>query len=120
MTDLSSSQITIRVLSDQDSGRLLRLAERDSASVPTGTVLAAERNGHLIAAVTIGAERPEIVADPFEVTTDAVALLLIRIEQIRGEEFPSRRRIGRLRPPRRARAALAGSPPGGGSHLLRL
>ena len=120
MTDLSTSQITIRVLSEEDAGRLRRLAQRDSTVMPSGTVLGAERNGRLIAAAALEDRGTSIVADPFEVTSDAVALLRIRIAQVQGEGSAPRRRIGRLRAPRRAHAALAGSPPGGGSRLLQL
>jgi hypothetical protein len=122
MTDHSNSQITIRLLGEGDSDQLRRLAERDSAIVPNARMLGAERNGRLIAAVSLTGTEGAIMADPFELTKDAVALLKMRLSQIQGVEIGEGRhpRLGRLRSPRRAHAALAGSPPGGGARLLQL
>jgi hypothetical protein len=123
MTEQLNSQITIRLLGEQDSDQLRRLAERDSAVLPQTQMLGAERNGRLIAAMTLTGSERTLIADPFEVTTDATALLRMRVEQIDGADSDHRdhhhHRLGGLRRPRRAHAALAGSPPGS-SRLLQL
>ncbi len=115
-TDLN--RITIRKLGPADAGSLRRLAERDSAVVPRAEMLGAERDGQLIAAISLDG-RELVLADPFWPSGDAVELLRIRHLQIAGS-LPGRARMPRLRPSRRAQAALAGSPPGGGTRLLRL
>ena len=90
MTDLATNDgITIRLLDESDAGALRRLAERDSSSVPRSAALGAVRGGHLIAAIELEGGGSAI-ADPFQRTADAVALLRIRLGQLRGER---RRRI---------------------------
>ena len=74
-------QLTLRVCGEADEAALLRLAERDSAVVPAGRLLAAETCGRLVAALSI--ETGTVIADPFESTADAVDLLRRRAAQIR-------------------------------------
>jgi hypothetical protein len=73
-----------------------RLAELDEAPPPpAGPVLLAERAGRPIAARPLAGS--ETVADPFEPTADAVALLELRARQLLGGmPQPRRRRILRL------------------------
>lgn len=91
MTDPAATNdgITIRVLDEADAGALRRLAERDSSSVPRSAALGAVRGGRLIAAIELEG-RGNVVADPFQRTADAVALLRVRLGQLRRDR---RRRV---------------------------
>lgn len=103
--------ITIRRTNEGDGAAIRRLAELDSATPPRGDLLAAERGGRMMAAITI--DDGTVIADPFAPTLATVELLRLRLEQLR----PGRSRRQRFRlpfTPRRARGALAGSPPGAG------
>ena len=118
------SDMTIRRLGDVDHEALVRLAQRDSAEVPAGSVLAAVApGGALLAAVSL--ETRELIADPFLPTKHAVAMLRSRAASLTGESV-SRPRGGHRRFQRRRRrpaepgATLAGSPPGAGGRLLYL
>lgn len=75
-------ELSIRYLdaAGSDRGALQHLAGRDSAAVPAGEVLGAERRGRLIAAVSLSTG--EVVADPFIPTTAARALLEHRASQL--------------------------------------
>ena len=72
--------VVIRASSRRDRRRLQRLAQLDSAPEPQGTMLVAERSGHLVAAVPLAGGRP--IADPFEPTADTVRLLELRRAQL--------------------------------------
>jgi hypothetical protein len=74
------TELTLRTCGEADAAALRRLAERDSASVPAGTLLAAEAGGELIAAISLGSGR--VIADPFRHSADAVELLRRRRAQI--------------------------------------
>jgi hypothetical protein len=73
MTTASSSSIVLRRAVSSDAAALSRLAQLDSARLPRGPYLLAERDGALVAAVAV----PSGVAfaDPFTPTADAVELL---------------------------------------------
>lgn len=90
MTDL-----TVRPAVSADHAAIERLAELDSASPPRGSVLVAEADSRMLAALPLGSGRP--IADPFEPTAEAVALLELRAAQLRGRREASRRAIERLR-----------------------
>jgi hypothetical protein len=72
--------VTIRPLSETDSEALRVLAERDSARAPNGSLLGAEKDGRLLAAISTSSG--EVVADPFHRTADLVGLLRIRAGQL--------------------------------------
>src|SRR3954454_2215232 len=74
-------ELVIRSASKDDNGRLERLALLDSAPVPHGAVLVAEREGMLVAAVPVGGGRA--IADPFVPSKDIVSLLKLRANQLR-------------------------------------
>jgi hypothetical protein len=96
-----SERIVLRRAGPQDAEAVARLAELDSAKGPTGSVLVAEVDGRVIAALTIDGE--QAIADPFEWTADLVELLRGRARQLRGEQV----RTPRLRPAlRRLRVAF--------------
>jgi hypothetical protein len=71
--------ISIRVAGDSDHAELVRLAERDSAELPEGTVLVAEVAGAIRAAIAI--DGGATVADPFHHTSELVSLLRARVRQ---------------------------------------
>jgi hypothetical protein len=72
--------ITVRHAVAADQGALDRLAALDSASPPRGPALVAEADSRMLAALPLGAGRP--IADPFEPTAEAVALLEMRAKQL--------------------------------------
>jgi hypothetical protein len=76
--------LTLRICCPADYAALRRLAERDTAAVPTGRLLAAEVDGRLIAAMSL--ETGAVIADPFLPTKDAVEILRRRVRQIRRAE----------------------------------
>jgi hypothetical protein len=117
----STQDLTIRMLNEGDAPALSRLAQRDSAAVPAGELLGAELDGALIAAISVKHPEGRAMADPFVSTEQAVTLLGLRARQLR-DAAHSARGWRRPRRPRiaRARGAIAGSPPGGGSRLLQL
>lgn len=57
-----------------DRTELERLAGRDSSPAPSGEVVAAERDGQMLAAISL--TTGELVADPFQPTADARRLLM--------------------------------------------
>jgi hypothetical protein len=72
--------ITVRRSTSSDESALARLAALDSASPPRGPALVAEADSRMLAALPLGSGRP--IADPFEPTAEAVALLELRSEQM--------------------------------------
>jgi hypothetical protein len=91
--------LTIRLATPEDAGTLRRLAELDSASPLTGSVLLAEREGAPIAAVSL--RRGRVTADPFQHATPAVRLLLLRRYQLMrqgGDVAPARSLLRRVVP----------------------
>ena len=105
--------VTIRSLDASDRPQLERLAELDCSVVPREPLLGAEVEGRLLAAVSLA--DGELIADPFSRTQELRALLELRAAQLRDR---GRRRAAA--PRTRARAGLAGSPPGAGGRLLSL
>jgi hypothetical protein len=82
--------VTVRLAKAADWPALRRVAELDSAILPSAPMLVAERDGRLLAALSLGDRA--VVADPFVPTADVVALLELRARQIARE---ARRRPGR-------------------------
>jgi hypothetical protein len=73
--------LSIWIASDQDRADLARLAQLDSAAVPTGTLLVAAVGDTIRAALAI--ESGTVIADPFHRTAELVSLLRARAEQAR-------------------------------------
>jgi hypothetical protein len=93
--------VTIRLASAADEQHLLRLAALDSAELPQGTLLLAEIDHGVVAAVALTGGA--VVADPFRRTTDVVALLRLRVGQLRRNDANpkgGRFRLIRRRAPR--------------------
>jgi hypothetical protein len=107
-TQTLDSSLTIRLATSADSAGLRRLAERDSAAVPSGRLLVAATDGEIRAAVSLAGDA---IADPFHPTEETVALLRERQRQLRGEGRGLRARLGALRH-RRPRRAMAPQPAG--------
>ena len=59
---------------------LRRVAERDSRPLPPGSLLVAEEEGEIRAALSL--QTHEFVADPFRPTASMVELLRIRARQV--------------------------------------
>ena len=94
--------VTIREGEPADDAALRRLAERDSATVPSGPLVVALAGGELRAAVAI--DDGATIADPFHRTDELVELARTRATQLR-ERRQSPLRIV-------ARTAHAGRPAG--------
>ena len=98
-------EITIRRLGGHDLAAVRRLAQRDSARVPTGALLGAELDGELLAAISTATG--EVVADPFQRTAGIVHTLRTRVGPVDGRaRGHARRLLSRLRRPAHARAQL--------------
>ena len=98
--------IVMRAARPADVGALDRLAQLDSSAPVAQPALVAEVEGHLRAALPIAGGRA--VADPFERTTEVVALLEARAARLRGHDSRRERGLRLLR--RRGAAAVAGRP----------
>jgi hypothetical protein len=82
--------ITLRCGEPRDEAALARLAALDSARPPARPVLLAERDGVLLAAISLA--DGFVVADPFKPTAALVELLRMRERQLRAPARPRRRR----------------------------
>src|SRR5215218_5579418 len=97
--------VTVRRSASGDESALARLAALDSASPPRGPALIAEADSRVLAALPLGSGRP--IADPFERTTEIVALLQLRAAQLSEAEGKERGLGERLRSLLRARPSHA-------------
>ena len=83
----------VRDASDADQPALLQLARLDSSRPLAGSVIVAEDNGEIVAAMAVA--DGTTIANPFRATAAIVAMLRLRAEQLNP---PSRRkRISRRR-----------------------
>jgi hypothetical protein len=87
----ASGPLTVRLAAADDARELERIAELDSAAMPAPPLLLSERDGRLVAAVSLA--DGAVIADPFDPTADVVALLALRARQL--TRRPPRRRGGR-------------------------
>ena len=76
-----SPTVVIRAARGSDGPALRRLAGLDSAEVPAGTLLVAEADDEMVAALSM--DTGEKVADPFRRTADVVDLLAYRAKRLR-------------------------------------
>jgi len=96
MTTHTTSTTLIRPARPEDAETLEILAGLDSSPALFGPVLLAEIDGNAVAAV--GLLDGRVVADPFEYSAAAVALLRTRAAQLRpARQARTRRRSGELR-----------------------
>ena len=77
----STPDISIRSASPDDYSALWQLAALDDRPLPRGPFMVAEIDGEVIAAVS--RDTRQAVADPFRRTAQAVALLQLRVDQLR-------------------------------------
>ena len=99
---MSTPELVIRLARPDDEPAIERLAELDTARVPSGDVIVAEVRGTVWAALSL--DDFHAVADPFRPTGELVFLLVERGRQlVRHEERRTHRR--RLRGFRRPVAA---------------
>jgi hypothetical protein len=78
---LEPQSITIRPLRDDDVAAVERLAELEERRVPAGTLLLADVEGTIEAAVAI--ESGDAIANPFAASAAMVSLLELRADQLR-------------------------------------
>jgi hypothetical protein len=102
-------EVTLRLATPDDAGRLRTLAQLDSAQVPSGPVLIAEIDGRLLAALPLEGGAP--IADPFRRSAGVIQLLRMRAAQLDGGSRSSRRSV--LVPRWRRRPGATASTPGG-------
>jgi hypothetical protein len=84
--------VTIRPATRADLPAVASLAELDSARVPRGPVLLAERRGSVVAAISL--ESGELFADPFVSTADVVKDLRAKAAGVRFADYPETGRRG--------------------------
>jgi hypothetical protein len=92
---IRESSVVIRVATGVDVDELRRLAALDSARALLGTVLVAEADGRIRAALSLDEDRA--IADPFEPSGSLVDLLHARATPLRRERSEHPRGAGRLR-----------------------
>ncbi len=101
---ITAPSVLIRAARGSDGDALERLAALDSAQVPAGSLMLAESDGRVVAAIATATG--EAIADPFLPPADVIALLELRAAGAsapRARRRPARRRGHRLAP--RARMA---------------
>jgi hypothetical protein len=91
----STASISIRTARRDDFTALWRVASLDDTVVPAEPLLLAERDGEVVAALSIASGAA--IADPFQRTADAVDLLQLRASQLPSRANRSRGLLGRLR-----------------------
>ena len=91
----TSSTLTIRPARAVDGWAVDRLAALDEDRPLTGDVLLAEADGRPVAAVQVATGRA--VADPFLPTTEAIAVLRMRANQLRAPAASRRPLLRRAR-----------------------
>ena len=89
-TFAATSSVTIRFATSSDSAALERLAQLDSQPVPQGTVLVAEVDDEIWAAVSL--TDYAVIADPFRPAGELAFLLVERARQLRRGHGRRRRR----------------------------
>jgi hypothetical protein len=94
MTPRQTSTLALRMAHADDDGDVRRLAALDSSPPLEEPVMLALADGEAVAAMSLSDKR--VVANPFLPTADAVALLDMRIAQLRRPRL--RRRV--VWPPR--------------------
>jgi hypothetical protein len=72
--------VAVRIARPEDEAAIRRIASLDGKKAPAGRVLVAEADREIIAALSVEGE--DVVADPFRWTSDVVALMEMRAEQL--------------------------------------
>jgi hypothetical protein len=101
-----SATISLQHAAPHHDDALRRLSQLDSARTVTRPALMAVVDGRLVAAIALHSGR--VVADPFAESEDAVRLLRLRADELRGDRpVRSRRHLPRLRAGRGLRPRTA-------------
>jgi hypothetical protein len=79
-TSLHAEPVLTRRAAIDDAERISVLARLDDKRVPAGPFLVADVAGEIVAAVSLSCGT--VVADPFRLTADAVAMLRLRATQL--------------------------------------
>ena len=79
-TSLHTEPVLMRRARVADAARIRELARLDDKRVPAGPFLLAEVSSEIVAAVSLSSGG--VVADPFRLTGDAVAMLRLRAAQV--------------------------------------
>jgi hypothetical protein len=80
-----NDSVAVRLARPEDESAIRRVAALDGKKAPAGRVLVAEADAEIIAALPIGGG--QAVADPFRWTSDVVALMAMRAEQIAASDL---------------------------------
>ena len=87
-----NSDITMRLADYSDNRALGRLAALDSAPLPDGALVLAEREGQVLAALPL--DGGPAIADPFHRTVALVEVLELRARQLRRARAEHRPGLG--------------------------
>jgi hypothetical protein len=79
----SRAPVTVRFDATADGRDVARIAELDSSEPPRSPLLIGERDGHIVAALSL--RDGQVVANPYLPTADVVALLTLRARQLRAD-----------------------------------
>jgi hypothetical protein len=104
ITNTTSTECTLRYAHGGDREAIVRLSQLDSQREPTGTLLVAESEAGIVAALPLEGGGP--IANPFVRTAELVELLRERAAQLSAEPARSRRAL-RSRAIRLVRSATA-------------
>jgi hypothetical protein len=88
--------VTLRLANSGDAPALARVAQRDSAPLPSGPHLVALREGRIDAAISLATGA--VVADPFRPTADLCELLRFHARSMRVRRHERPRRSAGVRP----------------------
>jgi len=77
--------VAVRLARAEDASAISRIASLDGKKVPEGQILVAEADREIIAALAI--DGGQAVADPFRWTSDVVALMEMRAEQLAASDL---------------------------------
>jgi hypothetical protein len=79
-TSVRAEAVLMRRATSADAARVWELARLDDQRMPAGPFLVAEVGGEIVAARSLSTGA--VVADPFRLTGDAVAMLNLRAAQV--------------------------------------
>jgi hypothetical protein len=79
-TSIHAEPVLMRRAATTDAVRIRELARLDDKRMPAGPFLVAELAGQIVAAISLSSAT--VVADPFRLTADAVAMLRLRAAQV--------------------------------------
>jgi hypothetical protein len=82
-SNITPAECTLRYAQAGDHQAIVRLARLDSQREPSGTLLIAESEGHVVAVLPL--EAGDAIANPFVRTAELVELLRLRAAQLSSE-----------------------------------